>query len=177
MMYLVSNPNDVCLFVARWKKSATHIELTKSNKAFGETNQQIRNGNDSIVQVYSDSYSSPLPYSHEGTENLSRSSIGILNEIRVLLIRHCHFMAISITGFILTVVKFIVGGIVYGVLYYRNGADLDNYIYNVWNFYFGTVVFLIFASSVTIPNLFSMKSVYDREQVSNHEESFMQSIL
>lgn len=101
------------------------------------------------------------------------------NHIKTLSSRQSLYLWKSIHGLTVMLIRNIIGGVIFGILYYRNGYYLSNekniidfqagfftpYCSNMQSLQFTTVIFLIAINSIAVPSMNLLSLLYHREQV------------
>jgi hypothetical protein len=115
----------------------------------------------------------------EEKRELKRQRNSILDEILILSRRHALYSLLSAHGFWSVILRNVVCGVIYGVLYYRNQAILyehgqmvtlnpagfDPYAYNLLGLPFSMVNNVIITNAIAVPAFFHLGRYYDVEKV------------
>lgn len=128
---------------------------------------------------------------HRSTENggadfdppiIARSPLPVGYQILLLTLRHALYTWKTLHGVRGMLARNILGGVFYGIVYYRNGDELDKlnsfaypdkdgivlspYVYNSVTLSFAVPLFIVVINMVPIPSMFAMSRYCNKEQVS-----------
>lgn len=117
----------------------------------------------------------------------SQSNSPFLHHVAVLSYRHFMHQWKSIHGVSAMAVRNIVGGLIFGMLYFRNGRYLENqkniididtryftaYCANMQSLQFTSVIFLVAINAIAVPSMNSASILFRREQVRNFSLLFL----
>ena len=104
--------------------------------------------------------------------------VGFLHQVAILMQRHSIYSLFSLHGVFSMLIRNVLGGALYGLLYYRNGAILNNedvifsretiftaYCFNMQTLQFAAIIFVIVINAISVPAMFSLTRLHMREQV------------
>jgi hypothetical protein len=107
-----------------------------------------------------------------------RASVSFASQVRILMKRHALYSIFSLHGLPAMLARNILGGLLYGILYYRNGAILENeknivdkdtiftgYCLNMQTLMFAALIFVIIINAISVPAMFALTRLFKREQV------------
>lgn len=176
VMELLNNTKENAKLVALWKE-----EEKEQKKSYMATRSNDNNTLSHFVGEKEHTESSQTPkYFNDSKINNIRIMLPFMSQVKILLERHFLYTVLMLHGVRGMMIRNIVGGIFYGVLYYRNGnklwdlkllydpttLSLSEWVYNVTAICFSVPLFALLINGPPIPAMYAMKKYCDKEQVS-----------
>lgn len=168
---LLGKPSSTSHLISQWAACDDKARYTigssnhhQSNVGFHETITALDDIFDANDTTMSSHRRQTIPFSRQCTVLIHRHGLYTL------------YMLHGVTGMIL---RNVLGGAFYGLLYYRNGThlwdlrflidprtqSLSVWVYNVTSICFSVPLFVMMVNCVPIPAMFAMKRYCDKEQV------------
>jgi hypothetical protein len=163
VVHLMSNDKDVRRLVSEWQRCSGE-DGADCESMLGQEAPQLQE-----VAVGDSALS-------------SRSPLPLVHQILVLTLRHALYTWRTLHGVRGMFARNVLGGIFYGVIYYRNGDELGKlnsfaypdkegivlspYVYNSVTLCFAVPLFIVVINMVPIPSMFAMSRYCNKEQVS-----------
>jgi hypothetical protein len=112
--------------------------------------------------------------------NLGRTRPGFLRQVLILTLRHGLYSVMSVHGFLSVILRSIITGVIYGLLYYQNmdklydegqffwltpTLELSKYAYNLLGLGFSFIITTILINGVSVPAFYELSRFYDAEKV------------
>jgi hypothetical protein len=165
--------------------SSTNEDLIELWKSKGETSHENALSTDLLHDIESSQGGFKHDYrvseasSHFSNSSPARGTLPFLSQCSILCQRHALYTILMLHGVKGMIMRNLVGGILFGVIYYRNAdklwdlrflydptdLSLSVWCYNVTAICFSVPLFIILVNGPPIPSMFAMKRYCDKEQV------------
>ena len=171
---LLANPIQAQLFIERWTNQNIIVNNNKNNN--NNTNNNLLTANNQVDHIISDITNNTTSKKFTYTSMLTIS----WNHFKTLSLRQSLYLWRSIHGATVMLIRNLLGGALFGILYFRNGHYLENeknivdfqagfftpYCSNMQSLQFTTIIFLIAINAIAVPAMSLASLLYQREQVS-----------